>query len=614
MRKVDVNVSLLEQLRQGLFAAAAVFFAEKGISDSKTPDNQDRIGKLLKEKDNCVPITILRNWRDKIRQSRESVAIKIDVLVAVERFFEEVIQSKELSNSSDLGLRGMLKELISEITILRGKTSLAKGKAGKYDILPDYLTGVYRGYFLRPLKERPKDHIAMLVVYIDSSEHVFVKSTKVTEYKRGDVIYQEKSKILVCKFEGTIKGLTHIFQFSLKHELKDTFENQPVLKGIYGGTDPKEPTPICGKIILDRVDSDSSLGQTYEATTPLDFETEKSIIELFNEKPYIFDFLKSKDYIEDTSFFKHFSLGKKADLGRLNLAGVYSIYSLHSSEFQIGVGLMKIERIGKVTIKGSDDKIYFGYAKIFDQGILAININKVSAGGGALSDFYFNYLVKVSWEDRSQQDFYHGIRTIIVPSDGTKHKPSAARVVIERNKKFYSEVNKSIDEKIKKEGRKTSSELIVTKLEREVFDKMHYELLDILPFQWDRETGKKLVFDSKIVPYNYQNDDFKKRIVDYLLGECNNLIIGSVKKTKNFIKNEKYADVYFNAAINYANKGLRKSAKLNFERAFLHGFFGDFYGKMLLKEKERLSPKGKEIIDLIKEVNIDGTSYFYFED
>ncbi|HRH03920.1 MAG TPA: hypothetical protein PLN13_13550 [Bacteroidia bacterium] len=588
MERIQLPLKAYEKIRLRLFYASVIYFKDLGTSESQSVENEKRIGVELNKMNQCISKSIFGNIRDIIakaeKREKNSAGIKIDRAIAIKIFFQEVIKSGCLKGREELVTEEQLLSSISELSDTNSsKAEIPSFRQRKSDPLPNQLFGVYRGYFIRPLKEKPVNHIAMLVICINRQSEVEVRSTKEIVYNTGTTFYQRERNLIVCKFEGTNKSATHIFQFSLKHE--EAFSATVVLKGIYGGTDPKETLPICGKIIFEKVDAVGlDLETLYKQTTPTDFITEASIANLFIEKQNVFNFLKSNDYIEDTNFFKNYSITH--DLLEMKVAGVYSIYSLYSNEFQISIGIIRIDRLGTVEIKGKDKAIYKGSAKVFGGSILSIDVFEKTIKGKPSVDYYFNYLMKIKWGEDQElgHPFFHGIRTIVAEHLEIP-RPSAARVIFKRE-------------------------------EERNYDELEYKRVNILPYEWNKQLKKVLSY-SKMKSrklFNETNDSFVRDAVNYLIGDANNLLIAKSTKEDEFKKIENYALLYFNAAINHANKEEESEAKFNFDRAFTHGFHGSDYLRILEAEKEKpyLTPKAKDILKKIDSHIINGEPYFFF--
>lgn len=580
---MEITPKLLKRVVHLLRTTGKIYFKEKLVkSQSGTTTIDELIGSEIEEKykeTGKFSKSTIKNYNTDSNRKVKVVSINPNVFSTAIQFFEDIFKSELITTD----IKNRISELIRDVKPYLEEVNDSSEDNEMSDTVPEDLLGVYKGYFIRPYIESHVPHIAALVLYIQSDRLVHVKSTKEIEYNPGENVYKKERNILVCKFTGTNKSPTHIFQFNLLYDVK-SFSQIPLLKGSYGGIDPSDTIPICGKVIFEKIThKGDNLDFVYATakTNIKDFVDYNSIAELFIHKETVFNFLKGNDYIEDIRFFRHFSIEKNHDLGTSNIAGTYSIFSLDSSEFDINIGVLKIDRLGNVEIEGSNECLYHGFAKIFGQGILAINIHQKTERGSNPTDCFFNYLIKVTWGHRdNEHDFYHGIRTIVITTDGIS-KPSAARIIIYKEER-----------------------------------KIKFERINVLPYYWERNRGnKKLIMKSNKEISKYSGDlKFVSKIIKYLLGEANNLIIAKGVKSKEFSKIEDFALVYFNAAMNYANKGEKSMAKFNFEKAVLHGFYGKKYLEIRNSEFKKVTPIGRPIVKLFKVKKMRGVEYFYFED
>ncbi len=585
---MELDVMLFEDILKTLFDVGKILYKDKIFVEQTDTSIKETIGEEIEReyKQGCkVSKSTFKNSNKKINDAYEadidSTTVHNRTILTIESVFEHFIKSdfeEPLLREKVIEVQATLRDAQNPSIHIQTKGE----RRMKTESVPPHLVGVYQGYFLRPYEEDSKPHISKLVLYIKENSAVYVKSTKL-DYDAGKVIYQDSKPILVCKFEGTNNSATHIFQFSLTYT-RNTFSDNPVLFGIYGGTDPKDTLPVCGKIIFEQKSKQGDdLEKAFKNTKAENYRHENSIADFFKSNYRVFDFLRGNKYIEDVNFFKNYSI--HYDLKKYGIAGVYSIFSLDSSEFDLSIGVMKIDRLGGVEIKGSFDRSYKGFAKIFGEGILSINIFERKTDGLSSDDYFFNYLVKVLWDDKGDNthDFYHGIRTIVIKNESIQ-KPSAARVIIKK--------------------------------EMRAFEDLKFERINILPYEFDRNVKpKKLILKTKkkTIDYNGQ-EEFIKNVIKYLQGDANNLLVAKGVKHPRFIKHEDYALVYFNAAINFANKGEEPSAKANFEKAILHGFYGKKYLAIYKKELTNrfLTARGKAIIKRFKNKKLNGTEFFYF--
>ena len=522
MASYKVPLKLYEQLFSLAESIGRIQLSGQGkFNDLSKTGKKEEIGKFINKtfgKKCGVSPTSFRNKSNRNVDENGNKIVSEQTLDTLKQFIQNGLEldvNTKLKEEINLVLLEIQKIIKNEPTeYLENKYSQnipipqKTGISNNNKPVPSFLFGIYEGYFIRPLIENKTKHIAKLLMFLTSDRTVNVKSTRLP-YDPGSYIFQESDDLIVCNFSGNNDSKTSIFQFNLTFD-KNNFTDNGILSGIYGGTDPTDGYPICGKVIFKKLEFNGKTKNLEQQYSQLknkvkDITNQNMIAEFFTKNPDIFNYLKRKDVIEDTKFFENFSI-EHDSYYKDNIVGEYSIFSLDSEELTLNRGLIKIDRLGNVSIKGSRGKTYYGVAKIFANGILTINVfNVVRKGESVSQDYYFNYLIKALWEPdpekHKKQNFFHGIRTILKKSDNDADKPSAARIIL-------------------------------LKEENNFYKKNTFQNINILPYIWHRKAGAKQLKLNKDTKTNilkelYVNKsripkdkkEFIEKVIPYLIGE-----------------------------------------------------------------------------------------------
>ena len=292
---------------------------------------------------------------------------------------------------------------------------------------------------------------------------------------------------------------------------------------------------------------------------------------------------------EQQKLLKNYTITVESDLDNriednpdliIPFAGDYFVYYLIETEDRINKAIMRIEKSGKVLIKGSDKNanieesklptIYIGTAHVMNLEILVVNIFRSDN-----MSWYIQYIIGAE----------------------------AANVqLIDKQSNIFQGVRSTVDY----DGRPICSRVVICKSPTNIFDTEDFDSIPIFPLKtingevhYVKEINDRF---SKLnnIKYNIKGKHQTVPIGDFLRGRTDSIISGYFDDDRTFEKDMDYGKLYFAAACFYGMK--EEKDKDNFLRhlhkARMHGFY-DIAAILTIKEElwfKKLDIKDDEII------------------
>jgi len=517
-----------------------------------------------------------------------------------------------IDSLSDKKLKDAQKKLWSRWLGDNSQYSEGQMYASDEEILPvpQFLLGLHEGYFIDPKDDTKSsfDEFSILYALIKPGNEVeLITSDSKSEPYKGKIEYIDSHPPhLRMYLESERDRRTNKFRIDLRVTLPDRKYEKAgrFLSGTYGGQNAVNGRPIAGRMLLRQLVPFEKLPENIQHNFTFlneDFYTQNKVFSELNIKvnPRVFqdnnelsdffydktnkenreiltNFLKN-EYVEDIEFLKRIA---KKDIRYFS--GVYAVYYLAKDLLHIHKAILRIERNGRVSIKGgkkSNDKdetevsFYEGYADYFDERFLVIHIEKRD---NVPHFFQYILLAEIKTSDVKFPDFLQGVRTTVLE----KERPGSTRVVLKK----YQQGN-----------------------DEDLFNTKIFERFNIFPTP-RRKNGKFVELNKNVIPYNRN----RFGLGDFLIGITDNMLRGFDEINHDFSHKENFKEVFFATACYYGEVKKDDEKFLEYlHQAKMHGFHGHENIKRLKEEMNKPWYKG---FNIKRKILIIADEYIYMPD